>query len=226
MPTRKKHIAKKKEKSVRVVVVGDTCVSARGLAAIVGDDESYSVCGHADSFDEANKLICDCRPDILLIEPFMRNIDGIRWIRKLVAEFASLRILVVSRQSEQTYAERTLRAGAAGYWMKNSSVPELMRALATVAAGEIYVSPRIASLAVTKLAGRRRSIPDKLQVLSDRQLMVLSLIAGGEGTGQMARELGVSRKTIETHCQHIKEKLGYANATELRHGARTWLGHR
>jgi DNA-binding NarL/FixJ family response regulator len=225
MPTQKKEAAIPRQESVRVAAIGDTCVSARGLAAIVGDDRKYSVCGYANSFEDANKLIRNCRPDVLLIEPFMQNIDGIRWIKELVAEFENLRILVVSRQSEQTYAERSLRAGAAGYWMKNSSSAELMRALATVVAGEIYVSPRIASLAITKLAGRHGKIPDKLQVLSDRELAVFSLIAGGQGTGQIAQELGVSRKTIETHCEHIKDKLGYANANELRHGAQEWLGN-
>ena len=75
------------------------------------------------------------------------------------------------------------------------------------------------------MAGRRGSVPDRLQILSDRQLAVFSLIAGGNGIGRIAQELGVSRKTIETHCEHIKDKLGYANAEELRRGARDWLGH-
>ena len=225
MPNQRKPVDRGKVDRIRVVAVGDTCVSARGLAAIVEDDGSYEVCGYVDSFTEANRLIRNCRPDVLLIEPFLQNIDGIRWIKELSAQFPKMRILVVSRQSEQTYAERTLRAGAAGYWMKNSSVPELMHALDTVTTGDIYVSRRIASFAITKLAGRHGKIPDKFQILSDRELAVFSLIADGHGTGQIATELGVSRKTIETHCEHIKSKLGYTDAKELRAGAREWLGH-
>src|ERR1700746_3847608 len=138
MAMQKKFAAPGKAMPVRVFAVGDDCIGARGLAEIVADDPSYSVCGQANSFEEANRLIRDCQPDVLLIEPFIQNIDGIRWIKDLVSDYPGLRILVVSRQPEQTFAERTLRAGAAGYWMKSSSVSELMHALGTVVADEIY----------------------------------------------------------------------------------------
>src|SRR5437764_4887468 len=131
----------------RVVVVGDTIISEQGLAAIVGRDPQYQVCGAAHTFEEANKLVRQHRPDVLLIEPFLENRDPIRWIEDLATEFPSVRVLVVSRQSERIYAERALRAGASGYWMKNSSVDELMRAIETVVGGEIYASRTITSVA-------------------------------------------------------------------------------
>jgi two-component system response regulator NreC len=124
----------------RVVAVGDTIISEQGLVAIIGRDLRYHVCGAAHTFDEANKLVRQHRPDVLLIEPFLENRDAIRWIKDLATEFPRIRILVVSRQCERTYAERALCAGASGYWMKNSSVPELMHAIETVLAGEIYAS--------------------------------------------------------------------------------------
>ena len=120
----------------RIMVVGDTVVSEEGLAAIVGRDKRYQVCGAAHTFAEANKLVRQHRPDVLLIEPFLENRDAIRWIKDLATEFPRIRILIVSRQSERTYAERALCAGASGYWMKNSSVEELMHAIETVLAGE------------------------------------------------------------------------------------------
>jgi DNA-binding NarL/FixJ family response regulator len=207
-----------------VVVVSDTCVSEKGMAAIVGRDRKYHVCGSAHGFYDAAQLIRQHRPDVLLIEPFLENRDGIRWIKDLATEFPRTRILIVSRQPERTYAERTLRAGAAGYWMENGSAQELLRAVETVAADEIYVSPVIASLAVRKLIGRDRRFPDQLDALSDRELAVFSLIAAGRGVGRIAKELGVSRKTVETHCEHIKRKLGYCDAQELKRGARESLG--
>jgi len=211
------------EKALRVVVVGDTCVSEDGIAAIIGRDKRYHLCGGAHGFYDAGELIRQHRPDILLIEPFLENHDGILWIKNLATEFPRTRILIVSRQSERTYAERSLRAGAAGYWMKNGSRSELLRAVKTVAEGEIYISPVIASLAVRKLAGRN-SIPDRLDVLSDRELAIFSLIADGRGVGRIAKELGIGRKTVETHCEHIKAKLGYSNAEELKRGAHELLG--
>jgi DNA-binding NarL/FixJ family response regulator len=207
----------------RVVAVGDTIISEEGLVAIIGRDPRYRVCGAAHTFAEANDLVRQHRPDVLLIEPFLENRDAIRWIKELATEFPSIRILVVSRQSERTYAERALRAGASGYWMNNSSVDELMHAIDTVVAGEIYASQAITGLAMHKFAGGR-NLPPGLDVLSDREMAVFSLIAAGHGTGQIAQELGVSRKTVETHCEHIKLKLGYPDAEALHRGARESLG--
>jgi DNA-binding NarL/FixJ family response regulator len=124
---------------------------------------------------------------------------------------------------ERIYAERALNAGAAGYWMKNGSAEELLRAVETVASGEIYASPAITALAMQRFA-RRASLPHGLDALSNRELAVFSLIAAGKRLREMAKQLGVSRKTIETHCERIKQKLGYADAEELKRGARELLG--
>jgi len=207
----------------RVVVVGDTCVSEAGMEAIVGRDKRYRICGGAHGFYDAGELIRMHRPDVLLIEPFLEDRDGILWIKDLAAEYPCTRILIVSRQSERTYAERALHAGAAGYWMKNGSADELLRAVETVAAGEIYVSPRMTALALKKFA-HRENLPRGLEALSDRELAVFSLIAAGHRPGDIAHELGISRKTVESHSDHIKLKLGYATAEELKRGARELLG--
>ena len=207
----------------RVVVVGDTCVSEQGLAAIVGRDERYRVCGSAHGFYDARELIRQHRPDILLIEPFLEDRDGILWIKELAKEYPQTRILIVSRQSERVYAERALHAGAGGYWMKNGSAEELMRAVRTVAGGGIYASPAVIALAIEKFA-RCENLPQGLEALSDRELTVFSLIADGRGVGRIAKELGISRKTVESHCGNIKLKLGCSDAKALKHSARQFLG--
>ena len=204
-------------------MVGDTCVSEQGMAAIVGRDKRYHVCGGAHGFFDAVELIRQHQPDVLLIEPFLEDRDAIRWINDLATEFPRIRILIVSRQSERVYAERALQAGAAGYWMKNGSAEELLRAIETVAAGRIYVSPLITSLAVERFA-HREVLPQGLNLLSDRELAVFALIAAEQGVGRIAKKLGISRTTVETHCKHIKVKLGYSNAETLKHGAREVLG--
>jgi two-component system invasion response regulator UvrY len=210
----------------RVVVVGDSVVSEVGMAAIVGRDKSYRVCGGAHAFCDAEQLIRRHRPHVLLIEPFLENCDGIRRIKDLATNFPKTRILIVSLLPERTYAERAFRAGAAGYWMKNGSVEQLLKAVETVAAGEIYISSVIALLAVHRLAGQHRNgdVADRLSALSDRKIAVFSLIAEGEGIGRIAQELGISRKTVETHCEHIKYKLGYRDAEAPKDGARGLLG--
>jgi DNA-binding NarL/FixJ family response regulator len=208
----------------RVVAVGDTIISEQGLVTIIGRDPRYQVCGAAHTFEEANRLVRQYHPDLLLIEPFLEHRDAIRWIKDLASEFPRIRILIVSRQSELTYAERALRAGASGYWMKNSSVEDLMHAIETVLAGGIYASQAIISLAMQKFAGDR-NLPHRLDVLSDREMAVFSLVAAEHGTTQIAKELGVSPKTVETHCEHIKLKLGYRDAEALHHGAREIARH-
>jgi DNA-binding NarL/FixJ family response regulator len=154
----------------------------------------------------------------------MHDCDGIRWIKDIGAKHPDTEILVVSRQSEQTYAQRVLRAGASGFWMNSSSVEELMRAIATVMDGDIYVSPLMASMAVHKLARTRNKTLGAVDCLSDRELAVLSLIAAGHGVSRIANELGISRKTVESHCEHIKQKMKFPDAEALRQGARRLLG--
>ncbi|MGH7784066.1 MAG: response regulator [Candidatus Binatia bacterium] len=204
-------------------MVGDTCVSEAGMVAIVGRDKRYQICGSAHGFFDAADLVRKHRPDILLIEPFLEDRDGILWIKELAREYPHTRILIVSRQSEHVYAERALHAGAAGYWTKNGSPEELMHAVEIVLAGEIYASPSITALAILRFA-HRANLPRGLDALSDRELAVFSLIAAGRRLGEIAKELGISRKTVTTHFEHIKQKLGYANAEELKHGARELLG--
>jgi len=177
------------------------------MAAIVGRDKRYQICGTAHSFFEAGELIRQHRPDILLIEPFLEDRDGILWIKELAREYRHTRILIVSRQSEHVYAERALHAGAAGYWMKNGSPEGLMHAVETVMAGEIYTSPSITALAIRRFA-HREDLPKGLDALSDRELAVFSLIAASRRPGEIAKELGISRKTVTTHFEHIKQKSG------------------
>jgi DNA-binding NarL/FixJ family response regulator len=207
----------------RVVVVGDTCVSQEGMATIVGRNKRYHVCGGAHGFYDAGELIRKHQPDVLLIEPFLEDRDGILWIKELARDYSRTRILIVSRQSERIYAERALHAGAAGYWMKNGSAEELLRAVETVASGKLYASPAVTALAL-ELFARRENLPHSLDVLSNRELAVFSLIAARHRAREIAKELGISRKTVDTHCDHIKKKLGYTNAEELKRGARELLG--
>ena len=220
---RKSATARAGTEPCRVVVVGDTVVSEQGMATIVGRDERYHVCGGAHGFYDAGELIRKHQPDVLLIEPFLQDRDGIRWIKDLMMEYPRVRILIVSRQSERIYAERALHAGAAGYWMENGSAEELLRAVETVAAGEIYVSPPITSLAIQKFA-HRGNLPKGVSFLSDRELAVFALIAAEHRPREIAKQLGISRKTIQSHCEHIKLKLGYPDAEALHRGARELLG--
>ncbi len=205
-----------------VVIADDSTVAREGLAAIIQQDLGYTVCGLASDERRMRELTEKHHPDLLVVEPFLGHHDGIFLLNQLAALFRRARILAVSRQSEEIYAERALRAGASGYWMKTSTREELIRAVDTILAGELYVSPRIALRAVHEVVDRPATHP-KIPNLTDRELHVFALSGAGLGTSRIAQELGISPRTVETYHEHIKLKLGFRDADALRRGAREWF---
>ena len=210
-----------------VVIADDSTVAREGLAAIIGRSLGYAVCGFATDERVTRELMEKHQPNLLVIEPFLGHQDGIFLLKQLAARFPRTRILAVSRQPEEIYAKRVLRAGASGYWMKTGTREELIRAIDAVIAGELYVSSRIAMRAVHEVVDRPTLHP-KVPSLTDRELHVFALSGAGLGTSRIAIELGISPKTVETYHEHIKVKLGYRDADALRRGAREWfeLNHR
>jgi len=198
-------------------------VCREGIQAIIGRDGRFELCEHTDSRESATDLVRRHNPDLLLIDPFAERRDGVLFIKDLVGRFPQTRILVVSQQPEEVYAQRILHAGASGYWMKNGPGEELISSIETVLSGELYVSPRVAFAAVHQLADSPQSNRTLTGSLTDRELHVFRLIGAGIGPGRIAGDLGLSRKTVETYQDRIKLKLGYHDARELREGARRWF---
>ncbi len=205
-----------------IIIADDGTVAREGLAAIIHRDLGYTVCGIAPDERATRELTEKYQPTLLVIEPFLGHRDGIFLLKQLAARFPRTRILAVSRQPEEIYAERALRAGALGYWMKTSSRQELIRAIDIVLAGELYVSPRVALCAVHEIVGRPPNYP-KVPNLTDRELHVFALLGAGFRTTRIAHELGISPNTVETYHEHIKLKLGYCDASALHQGAREWF---
>jgi DNA-binding NarL/FixJ family response regulator len=214
-----------KANRTRRILIADPFELARiGLSSIILAASRFAVCAATGDFDEAFELVQRHRPELVVADPFVNCRDGIFWMKDFVGRFPETKLFIATWNPEEHFAERALRAGARGYWMKGGSAESLMQAIESVLDGGIYVNPLAALLAVQKLVEPKRNGERSLGNLSDRELHVFTLIAAGHGVGQIARELGISRKTVETHCDHIKGKLGYEDAKALKRGARASLG--
>src|SRR5436190_8068030 len=166
----------------RIVVADDSTVAREGIAAIIRD-LPYTLCGLATDQQTTSELLEQHHPDLLLIEPFFANRDGMFFVKELARRFPETRILVVSKQPEEVYAERALRAGASGYWVKTGKREELIQAMETVLAGELYVSPGVALVAVHKLI-ENPAVYRHATNLPDREVHVFALLSAGFGTNR------------------------------------------
>jgi DNA-binding NarL/FixJ family response regulator len=213
----------KKEKA-RILVVDDQSLVREGLIRIINRQKDLICCGAVDSVAEAQKKIVEQKPDLLLTDLLLPDGSGSDFIRNLVSEYPSLPILVVSQCDETLYAERTLKAGARGFVMKNQAASEIPVAIRAVLDGEFYVSSKIAALALHQMAGRKSGFQrEGLGNLTDRELQIFQLLGAGMNTRDMAAKLHLSIKTVETHRENIKHKLKLSNAAELLRYSTNWV---
>ena len=208
----------------RILIVDDHPVFRHGIAALITAEKNLAVCGEADSAPAALEAMRRLKPDLAMLDISLQGTNGIELVKLMRAEQPRLPIIILSMHDESLYALRALRAGARGYVMKGEAMSHVLTALHKVLAGDIYVSPRFSERLVFKaiqsLEGGMGSPVDKL---SDRELEVLQLLGRGFGTREIANELHLSVKTIETHRAHIKEKLGFKDAGEMVRFSIDWV---
>jgi DNA-binding NarL/FixJ family response regulator len=207
----------------RVMVVDDHPIVRQGLALLINQESDLLVCGEAEEATGAMHVLASAKPDILIIDISLNGPDGIDLLKNIRNSNRTLPVLILSMHDESIYAERALRAGANGYIMKQEATEKVLVALRRILGGEIYVGDRIANKMLKHyITGsgtlRHSSIAD----LSDRELEVFRLIGEGHGTRQIAEELHLSVKTVESYQAHIKEKLSLRSARELMQHAIQW----
>lgn len=208
----------------RVLIVDDHPVFRHGISALINAEADLVVCGEASSSPSALDAMRNLDPDVALLDISLPGTNGIELIKLMKAEHPKLPLLMLSMHDESLYALRALKAGALGYVMKAEALTHVLDALRKVLKGEIYVSPRLSERlifqAIQSADGGSGSPVDRL---SDRELEVLELLGRGFGTKEIASELHLSVKTIETHRAHIKEKLGFRDAGEMVRFAIDWV---
>ena len=209
----------------RILIVDDHPLFRHGIGDLINAEADLEVCGEADNAPSALEGIRHLGPDLVTIDISLRGANGIELLKSIKAEHPKLPLLVLSMHDESLYALRSLRAGARGYIMKQEALDRVMSAIRQVLRGELFVSPSMSGRMIEEFVqggsgNGGGSIADKL---TDRELEILQLIGQGHGVQQIARELNLSAKTVETHRAHIKEKLNFQTARELARFAVQWV---
>jgi DNA-binding NarL/FixJ family response regulator len=204
----------------RILLVDDHPVMREGLAQLINHEPDLSVCGQHEGAAQAFAAIPALCPDLVIIDLSLKGSSGLELVKNSRASHPKLRILVLSMHDEMLYAERVLRAGAAGYIMKQEASEKVLEAIRQVLGGGVYLSEKMgAKLMHQWIGGKPRQAASSMESLSDRELEIFGLIGQGKGTRQIAEHLHLSVKTIESHRAHIKEKLNLKDANELVHTA-------
>jgi DNA-binding NarL/FixJ family response regulator len=200
----------------RILLVDDHEIVRRGIASLFDAQPEFEIVGEADDVDTAIAAVEKTRPDLVLLDLSLKTGDGLEVLRRLRIEHPDVVTLVLSMYDEAIYAERALRAGAKGYVRKVDVAQTIMAAIRKVLAGQVYLSETVASKMLTQLsAGRQSTASMPTERLSDRELQVLRCIGRGLSNREIGDELFISAKTVESHREHIKDKLGLASSGDL-----------
>jgi DNA-binding NarL/FixJ family response regulator len=209
-------------KKAKVLVIDDHPIVRQGLTQLINQEPDLVVCGSAEDAGAGLRAIAANRPDIVILDISLDGPDGLSALKDIRVNDAALPVLVLSMHDESLYAERALRAGASGYIMKQEATEKVLEAIRRIRGGEVYVSDRIAKRLLREIVGPSSGKPP-IEALTDRELAVFRLIGKGRGTREIADELHISIKTVESYQAHIKEKLSLKNARELVQRAVEWV---
>lgn len=210
--------------TLRVLLVDDHAIVRDGLRALLTKQSDIEVVAEASDGKTAVRLAGEVSPDVVVMDVALPELSGIDATQQIAEEHPEVKVLALSMHTDKRYVVSMLRAGAAGYLLKDSAFDELVRAIRQVHRGETYLGTRVASVVVDDyLDTLSRSAAAEPSVLTARERQVLKLVAEGKSTKDIAAALSVSAKTVETHRAHLMSKLQLRSVAELtkyaiRHG--------
>jgi len=193
--------------ATRVLLADDHALVRVGIRSLLSTIAGFDVVGEAGTGHEALELADKLRPHVVLMDIAMPGINGLDATARLVERHPEVRVIILSMHASEEYALQALRAGAAGYLLKDADLLELERAIVAVARGETYLSPAISKHVIADYKRRVAEQPEPIDRLTPRQREVLRLIAEGLSTKEIAFKLGLSVKTVETHRAQLMERL-------------------
>ena len=211
-------------RTVRILIVEDHEVFRLGIKELINNEPDLTICGEADDITTARALINDLSPDMAIIDISLKNSNGLNLIREINETHCAMKVLVLSMHDELLYAERSLQAGAQGYIMKQETSKTIIKAIHHILKGNNYVSQTIMDNLLTRVRKGLDSMErSPIETLSDREFTVLRMIGEGSSTGDIAKKMNLSVRTISTYRERIKEKLQLKKASELVRYALCWM---
>ncbi len=213
-----------RKRKYRVFIIDDHPLVRAGLKDLIESQKDLAICGEAENASGALKTIKGCKPDIAVVDLSLGRDSGIRLIEDLTSSFEALPLLVLSMHDELVHAERCLKAGAKGYIMKEKQPAEVLEAIRSVLNGEICLSDRLRKRFLNAFVSDKFESHDtSVEILSNRELEVYQLIGKGIDKREIAEQLHLSVKTIETYMSHIIKKMNFKGSRELLMNAVKWV---
>lgn len=201
---------------LRIILADDHSIMREGLSYLFKKHPDVEVVAEANNGRKAVRLCRELKPDVVIIDIAMPDLNGIEATRLIVGELPGVKVIALSMHSDRKFVREMLRAGASGYLLKNVAFEELSKALDTVINNQTYLSPEIAGTVVKDyLDCIENNNSEPPNVLTQREREVLQLIAEGKNTNQIASSLYVSEKTVAAHRNHIIDKLSLNSTAEL-----------
>lgn len=203
--------------TIRIALCDDHQIIREGLRSLLERQTDMSVVGEGINGLDAIRLARDKKPDIMVLDIAMPELNGIAAARRIAEDFPKIKILALSMHSDHHFVTEMLEAGASGYMLKDSAFAELTSAIRTIMAGGLFISPRLAGNVLEVFVHKAkpsRKARRKIE-LSEREAEILQMISEGKSSKDIAISLTISVKTVETHRQHIMEKVGVHNVAAL-----------
>lgn len=211
------------QQRTRILLVDDHPMVRERLAELINREPDLSVCAEAEDRHQAIEKIKSRRPGLVIVDITLKSSDGVELIKDIHSRWPGLLMLVLSMHDESLYAERVLRAGARGYITKQEATRSILRAIRRVLDGQIFLNENIASQILGRLtAPNSTNAASPIESLADRELQVFELTGRGLNTRQIAQQLHIGVKTVETYRHRIREKLQLSHATDLLRSAIAW----
>jgi DNA-binding NarL/FixJ family response regulator len=193
-------------KAVSILIADDQTLFRSGLARLLDEDSRVQVIGQAGDGAEAVKQVAALKPDVVLMDLKMPNLDGVEATRQILAEHPEAKVLILTTFDADSYVVQALRAGASGYVLKDSQPSAIVSSVLAVMAGERVMASAIANRVLDMLTGRMTP-KEYYDGLTAREVEILKLLAIGQANKQIARRLHISEKTIRNHVSHMYQKL-------------------